>query len=97
VRATAVPGSSELVREGEDDSANSMAGMWPRDQGQRGGKRQRKNFGRAGVTLVRNSGRQERQSAVIGLGLVPVEVGEHSRPKPGHWAGSRWSGIVRAR
>jgi hypothetical protein len=37
VRATAVPGSSELVREGEDDSANSMAGLWPRDRGPRGG------------------------------------------------------------
>jgi hypothetical protein len=37
VHATAVPGSPELVREGEDDSANSMAGLWPRDQGQRGG------------------------------------------------------------
>jgi hypothetical protein len=37
VRAMAVPGSPELVREGEDDSANSMAGLWPRDRGQRGG------------------------------------------------------------
>jgi hypothetical protein len=36
-RATAVPGSPELVRDGEDDSANSMAGLWPRDRGQRGG------------------------------------------------------------
>jgi hypothetical protein len=27
VRATAVPGSPELVRDGEDDSANSMAGF----------------------------------------------------------------------
>jgi hypothetical protein len=37
VRATAVPGSPELVRDGEDDSTNSMAGLWPRDRGQRGG------------------------------------------------------------
>jgi hypothetical protein len=37
VRATAVPGSPELVRAGEDDSANSMARLWPRDRGQRGG------------------------------------------------------------
>jgi hypothetical protein len=36
VRATAVPGSSELVRGGEEDSPNSMAGLWPRDRGQRG-------------------------------------------------------------
>jgi hypothetical protein len=37
VRAMAVPGSPELVREGEDDLVNSMAGLWPRDRGQRGG------------------------------------------------------------
>jgi hypothetical protein len=37
VRAMAVPGLPELVREGEDDSANSTAGLWPRDQDQRGG------------------------------------------------------------
>jgi hypothetical protein len=37
VRATAVPGSPELVREGEDDPTNSMAGLWPRVRGQRGG------------------------------------------------------------
>jgi hypothetical protein len=30
VRATVVLGSPKLVREGEDDSANSMAGLWPR-------------------------------------------------------------------
>jgi hypothetical protein len=37
VRATTVLGSPELVKGGEDDSANSMAGLWPRDRGQRGG------------------------------------------------------------
>jgi hypothetical protein len=37
VRAMVVLGSPELVREGEDDLANSMAGLWPRDRGQRGG------------------------------------------------------------
>jgi hypothetical protein len=36
VHATVVPGSPELVREREDDSANSMAGLWSRDRGQRG-------------------------------------------------------------
>jgi hypothetical protein len=61
------------------------------------GKRQRKISGRAGVTPVRNSGRQERQLAVIGLGLVPVEVGEKFGPKPGHWTGSGWPDTVRAR
>jgi hypothetical protein len=34
-RARVVPGSPEWVREGEDDSANSMAGLWPRVRGQR--------------------------------------------------------------
>jgi hypothetical protein len=34
VHAPAVPGSPELVREGEDDSANLMARLWPGDQGQ---------------------------------------------------------------
>jgi hypothetical protein len=33
VRAMAVLGSPELVREGEDDSVNSIAGLWPRDRG----------------------------------------------------------------
>jgi hypothetical protein len=42
VRATAVSGSPELVRDGEDDSANLMAGLWPRDRGQRGGNGGRK-------------------------------------------------------
>jgi hypothetical protein len=37
VRAMAVLRSTKLVREGEDNSANSMAGVWPRDQGHRGG------------------------------------------------------------
>jgi hypothetical protein len=36
-RARVVPGSPELVREGENDPANSMAGLRPRDRGQRGG------------------------------------------------------------
>jgi hypothetical protein len=33
VRAMVVPGSPELVREGEDNSANSMVELWPRDRG----------------------------------------------------------------
>jgi hypothetical protein len=51
VRATAVPGSSDLVREGEDDSMNSMAGLWPRGRGQRGG-----NGGEKLRASQRNSG-----------------------------------------
>jgi hypothetical protein len=48
------------------------------------GNRLRKRSGQPGVTTVRNSGRQEKQSAVIGLELVLVEVGEHSGPKLRH-------------
>jgi hypothetical protein len=36
VRATVVPGSPELASNEGDDSANSLAGLWPRDRGQRG-------------------------------------------------------------
>jgi hypothetical protein len=36
VRATVVPGSPELARNEGDDSVNSLAGLWPRDRGQRG-------------------------------------------------------------
>jgi hypothetical protein len=61
------------------------------------GNRRRKSSGQAEVTPVRNSGRQERQSFVIALRIVPEEVGEHSRPKPGHWTGSGWPDTVRAR
>ena len=37
VRSTAVPGSPELARNEEEYSANSLVGLRPRDQGQRGG------------------------------------------------------------
>jgi hypothetical protein len=36
VRATVVPGSPVLARTEEEDSANSLVGLWPRDRGQRG-------------------------------------------------------------
>jgi hypothetical protein len=50
-RARVVPGSPGWVREGENDTANSVAGLWPRIQGQRGGMaRKRPRAGR------RNSG-----------------------------------------
>jgi hypothetical protein len=58
------------------------------------GNRRRKSSRRVRVTPVRNSGRQESQSTVIGLRLVPVEVGEHSGPTPGHWTGSGWPDTV---
>jgi hypothetical protein len=61
------------------------------------GKRRGKSSGWAGVTPVRNFGCQKRQSTVIGLGLVPVEVWKHFGLIPGHWTGSGWPDTVRAR
>jgi hypothetical protein len=58
-RATVVPGSPELGREGENDSANSVAGLWPRVRGQRG-EMAGEGLGQVGGTLVRDSGRGER-------------------------------------
>jgi hypothetical protein len=49
--ARVVPWSSELGREGENDSANSMAGLWPRVRGQRremAGKRPRADWRNSG-------------------------------------------------
>jgi hypothetical protein len=43
---------------------------------------------------MRNPGRQRGKSAVIGLGLVPVEVGEHPGLKPGHQTRSGWLNTV---
>jgi hypothetical protein len=36
-RARVVPGSPGWVREGENDTTNLVAGLWPRIRGQRGG------------------------------------------------------------
>jgi hypothetical protein len=36
MRATVVPGSSGLARTEEEDSVNSLVGLWPRGRGQRG-------------------------------------------------------------
>jgi hypothetical protein len=36
VRGTVVPRSPGLARNEEEHSANSLVGLWPRDQGQRG-------------------------------------------------------------
>jgi hypothetical protein len=53
------PGSLELGREGENDSANSVAGLRPRVRGQRGGMAG-KGLRRAGGTPVRDFGHGER-------------------------------------
>jgi hypothetical protein len=47
-RARGVPGSLELGREGENDPANSIAGLQPRDRGQRGGNDREEALGRMG-------------------------------------------------
>jgi hypothetical protein len=36
VRAIAAPGSLELAKNEGEGTANSLVGLWPRDQGQRG-------------------------------------------------------------
>jgi hypothetical protein len=53
--ATAVSGSLELGREGQNDSTNSVVGLWPRVRGQRGEWRG-KGLGQAGGTPVRSGG-----------------------------------------
>jgi hypothetical protein len=50
-RARVVPGSPGWVREGENDTAKSVAGLWPRIRGQRGGM-----AGKRPRTGRRNSG-----------------------------------------
>jgi hypothetical protein len=50
-RATTVPGSPGLARTEQEDSANSLVGLWPRDRGQRGengGGRLRASRGNSG-------------------------------------------------
>jgi hypothetical protein len=83
VRATAVPRSPELVREREYNSANSMAGFWPRDRGQRGGMAEEKL--RAGRD---NSGEEFRPPGeAIGRDRARASSSrgrEHFGPKPGH-------------
>jgi hypothetical protein len=96
VHAMAVSGSPELVREGGRRLGELDGGIVATRLRLETGERRRKSFGRAGVTPVRNFGRLERQSAVIGIGLVPVEAGEHYGPIPGHWTGSDWPDTVRA-
>jgi hypothetical protein len=82
-RARVILGSPELGTEGKNDTANSVVAKRPRIQGQRGGmagKRPRADWRNSGEGFQPPGG----QSATIGLGLGPVEVGEHSGQKPGH-------------
>jgi hypothetical protein len=47
-------------------------------------------LGRSRVTPARNPDHEERQSSAIGLGLVPVRVGECYGSSLGHRAGLSW-------
>jgi hypothetical protein len=58
VRARVVPGSPGLGREGDNATANSVAGKRPRIRGQRG-ENGGEGLERTGGTLVKDSGRGE--------------------------------------
>jgi hypothetical protein len=79
-------------RHGELNGGEEATSLRAERGEQRGG-----GLRQAGVTPVRNPGYQRGQSAVIGLGLVPVEVGEDPGPKPGHWTRSGWPDTMRVR
>jgi hypothetical protein len=68
VRATVVPGSPGLARTEEEDSANSLVGLWPRDRGQRGENDRGKAPGwsrqfRCGILTTRRGNRPRQGSA----------------------------------
>jgi hypothetical protein len=48
VHATMVPGSVELARNKGDNSVSSLAGLWPRNRGQRGENDREKTPGGSG-------------------------------------------------
>jgi hypothetical protein len=54
-QARLAPGSPGLGREGENATANSVAGKMPRIRGQRGEERRGESLGRTGGTPVRDS------------------------------------------
>jgi hypothetical protein len=93
-------GGSEAARVGQ----NCQGGLGEHIEGvsatrpgsERGGRR-RESFGRVGAVPLRNSDRWERQSTAIGLGLVPMEVGERYGPTSGHGTGLGWPDTVRER
>jgi hypothetical protein len=60
------------------------------------GERRRESSGRVVAVPVSNSDSWERPTTVIGLSLVPVEVGERYGPTSGNGTGLRWPDTVRA-
>jgi hypothetical protein len=90
--------SSEVPGVGQDQQGEPhehTGGFWPRNRGQRWENGGGRAPGGLGVTLARNPGRRERQSSVIGLGLVPVGVGDCYGPTSGHGAGLSWPDTTR--
>jgi hypothetical protein len=91
----AVPRPPGLARIVEEGSMNTLRGFRPRDRGQRWENDRGRAPGGSGVTPARNSGRGEGQSSAIGLGLVPVRVGERYGSTSGHRAGLSWPDTAR--
>ena len=80
-------GVGQNYRGGLDEHAEGVSATRP---GSERGEWRRENSGRVDITPARNSDRWERQSTAIGLGLVPVEVGERYGPTSG--TGWGWVG-----
>jgi hypothetical protein len=75
-----------LARTEEEDSANSLVGLWPRDRGQRGRtaeERLRAGRGNFGEEFRPRGGAIDRDRAR----LEPAEVGKYYGSTPGHGMG----------
>jgi hypothetical protein len=90
VHATTVPGSPGLARTEEEDSANSLVGLWPRDQGERGENGGGEGSGRVGAILGRNSDHGEGQFHCDRAPLEPAELGKYYGSTPGHGTRLGW-------
>jgi hypothetical protein len=90
VWATVVSRSPGLARIGEKNPMNSLVGFRPRDRDQRWENGAGETSGRVGVTPAKNLGHEMGRSSAIGLGLVPMRVGECYGPTLGHRAGLSW-------
>jgi hypothetical protein len=95
-RATAVPGSPGWVREGENDTANSVAGLWPRIRGQRGGmagKRPRADRRNSDEGFRPHGGGLRRAKALDSFSRRRDTLGTNT----GHSTGLIWPVTARAR
>jgi hypothetical protein len=87
--ARAVLGSPELGRDGENNSANSVARLWPRDRGQRGengGEKAPGGPGNSGEGFRPWRGGLRRARSWDSFSRARKSQG----PTRGHWAGLIW-------